>query len=50
MSVTIMTVIAGIERRLAVAMPTFEGEFGYTPEQVYHMTCALILQGLKPRE
>lgn len=47
MGVTLMTVIAGIERRLAVAMPTFEGEFGYTPERIYHMTCALILQGLK---
>jgi AcrR family transcriptional regulator len=48
MSVTIMTIIAGIERRLAVAMPTFEGEFGYTPGSVYHMTCMLILQSLKP--
>lgn len=47
MGVSIMTVIAGIERRLAVAMPTFEGEFGYTPERVYHMTCSLILHGLK---
>ncbi|MFN5059921.1 MAG: TetR/AcrR family transcriptional regulator [Chloroflexota bacterium] len=50
MGVTIMTVIAGIERRLAVSMPTFEGEFGYTSERVYHMTCALILQGLKSSE
>ncbi|MFZ9857970.1 MAG: TetR/AcrR family transcriptional regulator [Roseiflexaceae bacterium] len=46
--VTMMTIIAGIERRLAVAMPTFEGEFGYTSECVYHMACGLILQGLKP--
>lgn len=50
MGVTLMTVIAGIERRLAVAMPTFEGEFGYTSERVYHMTCALIIQGLKSTE
>jgi AcrR family transcriptional regulator len=48
MGVTIMTVIAGIERRLAVAMPTFEGEFGYTSQTVYDMTCAVIIQGLRP--
>lgn len=45
--ITILTVLAGIERRLAVAIPTFEGEFGHTPHRVYTMTCELILQGLR---
>lgn len=47
MGITILTILAGIERRLAVAIPTFEGEFGYTPHHVYTMTCELILQGLR---
>lgn len=48
MGVTLMAIVAGIERRLAVALPTFEKEFGYTAHVVYATTCNVILHGLRP--
>jgi hypothetical protein len=47
MGVTIHSLIMGLNRRLAVAQPTFAAEFGQTLPAVYDTAIAVVMQGIR---
>jgi AcrR family transcriptional regulator len=44
---TLMTMLVGLSRRLAVAAPTFEAEFGRSIATIYREACRVIMAGLR---